>query len=64
MPTGAHGLECTKKKKKKKKKLDLKKAFDKLPHKRLMWKLRYVGGVRGPILEWMKCFLQKEKCEQ
>lgn len=41
--------------------LDLKKAFDKVPHKRLIWKLKHVGGVRGPILDWMMDFLKKGK---
>ncbi len=39
--------------------LDLKKAFDKVPHKRLIWKLKHVGGERGPILDWMIDFLTK-----
>lgn len=29
--------------------LDLKKAYDKVPHQRLMWKLRNVGGVSGRL---------------
>ena len=41
--------------------LDLKKAFDKVPHKRLIWKIEHIGGVGGPILEWMKNFLTKRE---
>ena len=38
--------------------LDFSKAFDKVPHKRLIWKLKHVGGVDGTLLEWMIDFLQ------
>ena len=38
--------------------LDLKKAFDKVPHKRLLWKIKTYGGVRGRLLDWMKDYLQ------
>ncbi len=41
--------------------LDLKKAFDKVPHKQLIWKLKHVGGVKGPILNWMIDFLTKKE---
>ena len=34
--------------------LDLKKAFDKVPHTRLIWKLQKQGGLGGKMLEWMK----------
>ena len=37
--------------------LDLKKAFDKVPHRRLLWKLEKMGGVRGKLLKWMEDFL-------
>lgn len=37
--------------------LDLKKAFDKVPHRRLIWKLEMVGGVHGSLLKWMEDFL-------
>ena len=37
--------------------LDLKKAFDKVPHNRLMWKLEKIGGVSGKLAEWMKNYL-------
>ncbi len=36
--------------------LDFKKAFDKVPHERLIWKLNHVGGRGGSILEWIKDF--------
>ena len=29
--------------------LDLRKAFDKVPHKRLLWKLKTTGGVHGKL---------------
>ena len=37
--------------------LDLKKAFDKVPHERLLWKLKNIGGLKGNILAWMSDFL-------
>ena len=37
--------------------LDLKKAFDKVPHKRLVRKLEYAGGIKGGLLKWMKDYL-------
>ncbi len=37
--------------------LDLKKDFDKVQHKRLMWKLKMVGRLGGRLLSWMKDFL-------
>ncbi len=41
--------------------LDSKKAFDKVPHKRLIWKLNHVGGLGGPILDWIQEFLTKRE---
>ncbi len=41
--------------------LDLKKAFDKIQNKRLIWKLHHVGGLGGPILDWFVDFLTKRE---
>ena len=38
--------------------LDIKKAFDTVPHNRLLWKLKYIGGLRGKVLEWMGDYLK------
>ena len=38
--------------------LDLKKAFDKVPHRRLLWKIRKCAGVRGRLFDWMKDYLE------
>ena len=37
--------------------LDLKKAFDTVPHKRLLWKIAHSGGVGGKLLNWMEDYL-------
>ena len=37
--------------------LDLKKAFDKVPHRRLIWKIEKYGGIGGRLLEWMEDYL-------
>ena len=37
--------------------LDLKKAFDKVPHKRLLWKLENIGGLKGVIKDWIEDYL-------
>ncbi len=41
--------------------LDFKKAFDKVPHKRLLYKLEMCGGITGGLLKWMKNFLTGRK---
>ena len=41
--------------------LDLKKAFDKVPHKRLLWKLDNVSGLKGGLLKWMEDFLSNRE---
>ena len=41
--------------------LDFKKAFDSVPHQRLIWKLSNNGGVQGKVLQWMKDFLSNRK---
>ena len=41
--------------------LDLKKAFDKVPHRRLLWKIKNFGGVRGRLFEWMKDYLRERE---
>ena len=41
--------------------LDLKKAFDKVPHNRLMWKLRNIGGIKGKLEEWMRNYLTERE---
>lgn len=38
--------------------LDLKKAFDKVPHERLLWKLEHGGGLNGVTLKWMESYLR------
>ena len=37
--------------------LDIKEAFDRVPHKRLLWKLEHVGTLKGSVLKWMKDYL-------
>ena len=46
--------------------LDIKKAFDTVPHKRLLWKLKHIGGLRGKLLEWIQNYLKdrNENCDQ
>ncbi len=36
--------------------LDFKKAFDRVPHKRLIGKLEYIGAIQGYLLKWMQDF--------
>ena len=38
--------------------LDIKKAFDRVPHRRLLWKLKHRSGLRGKVLEWMQDYLK------
>ena len=38
--------------------LDIKKAFGKVPHKRLLWKLEHIGGLKGKLLKWMGDYLK------
>jgi len=40
--------------------LDFKKAFDSVPHKRLLSKID-AYGIGDPIKEWIKCFLMNRK---
>ena len=42
--------------------LDLKKAFDKVPHKRLLKKI-WGYGIRGKVYSWIKEFLKKQVTE-
>ena len=42
--------------------LDFKKAFDKVPHKRLLKKL-WGYGIRGKVHSWIKEFLKKQVTE-
>ena len=37
--------------------LDFSKAFDRVPHKRLLYKLNHYG-ICGPILQWIQSFLE------
>lgn len=41
--------------------LDLRKAFDKVPHKKLLRKLEIIGGIQGRLLDWMEDFLKERK---
>ena len=41
--------------------LDLKKAFDKVPHKKLLWKLENVDGLKGGLLKRMEDFLSNRE---
>ena len=38
--------------------LHIKKAFDRVPHRRLLWKLKHIGGLGGKILDWMQNYLK------
>ena len=37
--------------------MDMKKPFDRVPHKRLLWKLEHVEGLKGSVLKWMEDYL-------
>ena len=41
--------------------LDMKKVFDRGPHKKLLWILEHMGVLRGSILKWMKDCLHGRK---
>ncbi len=41
--------------------LDLRKAFDKVPHKGLLWKLRNRGGLGGTVINWMEDYLMRRE---
>ena len=36
----------------------LKKTFDKVPHRRLLWKLEHIGGLKGTLNNWMGDYLK------
>ena len=38
--------------------LDIKRAFDTVPHKRLLWEMKHIGGLRGKVLEWMQDYMK------
>jgi ribonuclease P/MRP protein subunit RPP40 len=40
--------------------LDWEKAFDNIPHERLLLKLRN-AGIKGSMFEWFKCYLNGRK---
>ena len=42
--------------------LDFSRAFDTVPHERLLGKLAYYG-IRGPVLNWVRSFLHDRKME-
>ena len=39
----------------------LKKAFDKVLHKRLLWKLEYIGGLKRKLKNWMEDYLKRRE---
>ena len=42
--------------------LDFAKAFDKVPHSRLLLKMEIIGmGINGQILKWLEAFLRERK---
>ena len=38
--------------------LDLKKTFDNVPHRRLLWKLEHIGGLKGTLKNWIEDYLK------
>ena len=38
--------------------LNLKKAFNKVPPRRLLWELEYIGGLKGTLRNWIKDYLK------
>ena len=36
----------------------LKKAFDNVSHRRLLWKLEHIGGLKGTLKNWMEVYLR------
>ena len=38
--------------------VDIKKACDRVPHSRLLLKLKHIDGLRGKVLEWMQSYLK------
>ena len=38
--------------------LDLKKAFDKIQHRKLLWKLEHIGGLKGTLKKWMEDYVK------
>ena len=43
--------------------LHLIKALNKVPH-RLLWKLEYIGRLKGTVKHWMEGYLKEKKLEQ
>ena len=41
--------------------LDFKKAFEKVSHRRLLWKLEHIGGLKGTLKNWMEDYLKGSK---
>ena len=41
--------------------LDLKKAFDKVPHRRLLWKIKNYGRIGGSLWEWVRDYLSERE---
>ena len=39
----------------------LKKAFDKVPHRRFLWKLEHIVGLKGTLKNWMEDYLKERE---